>query len=115
MSTEDRWRVINSIKADLDMDEIVDYITNVLFEPEVADRQIARIKKAIDSLDFMPYRHRLHYDEPWRSQGMRVMLVDKYKVFYVPDEKQRTVTIARVIHSARDINKVLGEPEQAEE
>jgi toxin ParE1/3/4 len=112
MNAEDRWKVVHSIRADRDMDEILDYVTNVLFEPEIADRQIARIKKAIDSLDFMPYRFRLHYDEPWHSQGLRMMIVDKYIVYYVPDEKQKTVTITRVIHSSRDIDKALAEPEQ---
>jgi plasmid stabilization system protein ParE len=115
MSIDERWTVSLSINAKRDLDEIGTYIEEVTLEPDIADRQVARIKKAIDSLDFMPYRFRLHYDEPWHSQGLRMMVVDKYIVYYRPDEAQKTVIITRVIHSARDINKVLGEPEQAEE
>jgi toxin ParE1/3/4 len=114
MNAEDKWAVIYANGARRDLHEISSYITEATLEPDIAEKQIARITKAADSLDFMPYRHRLHYDEPWRSQGMRVLLVDRYIVFYVPDEGQKTVTISRVIHSARDIDKVLGEAEQGE-
>jgi toxin ParE1/3/4 len=112
MSTEGEWKVINSHRADQDLDEIVDYIKNVLLEPEIADRQVARIKKAIESLSFMPYRYHLHYDERLRAKGVRVLTVDNYVIWYVPDEKQKCVKITHVIHNKRNIDNVLNEPEQ---
>jgi plasmid stabilization system protein ParE len=43
------------------------------------------------------------------------MPIDKYIVFYKVDEERRYVKISHIIHSARDIEKVLGEAEQAEQ
>jgi toxin ParE1/3/4 len=114
MNAEDRWAVTYSNSFERDLDEIFDYIADATLDPEIAARQVARIKETANTLDFMPYRHRLHYDERLRGLGVRRMLVDNYVIWYVPDEKQKTVTITRVIHSARDINKVLDKPEQTE-
>jgi plasmid stabilization system protein ParE len=119
MSTEDRWTVIISTNAEREISEIGAYIEEVTLEPDIADKQIARIKKAIESLDFMPYCHRLHDNERLRSQGVRRMLVDNYIVFYKPDEAKRCVKISHVIHNKRNIeniiDKVLDKPEQTEE
>ena len=57
-------------------DYILDYISNVLLEPLVAARQVTRIMDAVDSLENMPMRHKLHDNEPWRSRGLRIIPVD---------------------------------------
>jgi plasmid stabilization system protein ParE len=119
MSSEDRWKVVISNNAEREIAEIGAYIEEVTLEPDIAEKQIARIKKAIESLDFMPYRHRLHDDERLRVLGVRRMLVDNYVIWYVPDEARKCVKITHVIHNKRSIDKVLGEvidePEQPEE
>jgi toxin ParE1/3/4 len=109
MNVDDKWEISYSSRAKRDMNEISSYITEATLEPDIADRQIARITEAADSLYFMPNRHRLHFDERLRAKGVHVMIVGKYYIWYVLDKEQKIVTIARVIHSARDINKVLGE------
>jgi toxin ParE1/3/4 len=113
MNAEDRWKVIYSSDADRDFAEIHSYIADVLLEPAIADKQIARIKKAADSLDFMPYRCRLYDREPWRSRGVRVLLVDNYVVLYIPIESIRRVDILHVIHSLRNIDRVIDETEDS--
>ena len=54
-------------------------------------------------------RHRLYEEEPWRSQGLRVLPVDNYIVFYLPDETSATVSIIRIMYGGRDIDKQLND------
>ena len=103
------WDVSYTDSARRDLQSIYDYIADVLHEPVIAERQTDRIIDAADSLEHMPFRHRLYDYEPWRSIGMRVLPVDNYLVFYLPDESQGIVTIIRVMYGGRDIKKDLGQ------
>ena len=40
---------------------------------------------------------------------MRVMPVDNYLVFYIPDEETAVVTIIRVMYAGRDVDEQLQE------
>ena len=101
------WEVTYAQSAYRDLDDIYDYIANVLLEPIIAQNQADRIMDKADSLDQMPLRHREYEHEPWLSRGVRVMPVDNYLVFYLPDETDCSVLIMRIIHSSRDVTKHL--------
>ena len=103
------WKVRYSEGARTDLSEIFNYISHTLLEPSTAKKQVKRIRKSIDSLDFMPLRFRLYDYEPLRSEGLRIMTVDNYAVLYVPDESTATVTIVRIIYGGRDIPARLRE------
>lgn len=53
-------------------------------------------------LEEFPHKFRAYDKEPWHSRGMRVMPVDNYLVFYVPDDEAWTVTVLRVLYDGRD-------------
>lgn len=95
-----------------DLQGIFDYISDVLLEPVTAANQTDRIMDAADSLDHMPLRYRLYNKELWRSRGLRVMPVDNYLVFYLPDETKKTVAIIRIMYGGRDIDKHLNATEE---
>ena len=58
-------------------------------------------------LDTMPDRFRECDKEPWHSRGLRIMPVDNFLVFYIPDSKHGIVTIIRVVYGGRDVDKEL--------
>ena len=91
------WKVDYSEDAEQDLQGIYDYIANVLLEPATAENQTDRILDAVDTLDYMPLRYRLCDKGPWRSKGLRVLPVDNYLVFYLPDESQNSVSIVRIM------------------
>jgi len=101
------WHVQYSETAEKDLHIIYDYIANTLHEPGIAEKQADRILDAADSLEDMPLRHKLCDYEPWRSRGWRVMPVDNYLIFYLPDESQNIVVILRIMYGGRDLNKNL--------
>ena len=103
------FHVAYSAEARQDLRDIYEYIACELLVPETAAGQTERIMKAIRSLEQMPMRHRLYEEEPWHSQGLRVLPVDNYLVFYLPDENSATVNIIRIMYGGRDIDKQLNE------
>lgn len=103
------FHVAYSAEARQDLRDIYEYIACELLVPETAAGQTERIMKNIRSLEQMPMRHRLYEEEPWHSQGLRVLPVDNYLVFYLPDENSATVYIIRIMYGGRDIDKQLNE------
>jgi toxin ParE1/3/4 len=68
----------------------------------VAEQFVARIIATVESLEFMPKRHRIRSE---LSTNLRVIGLRKYLIFYkVGDED---VTIMRVLHGARNITALL--------
>ena len=103
------FHVAYSAEARQDLRDIYEYIVYELLVSETAAGQTERIMKAIRSLEQMPMRHRLYEEEPWHSQGLRVLPADNYLVFYLPDENSATVNIIRIMYGGRDIDKQLNE------
>ena len=101
------WDVSYTNTAEQDLQGIYDYIADVLLEPCTAEEQVNRIMDAADSLEHMPMRHRLCDYEPWRSRGLRVVPVDNFLIFYLPDESQYAVAIIRIMYNRRNIEEHL--------
>lgn len=97
--------------AQRDLREIFRYIAFDLQSVQNASAQLDRLEKAIASLDQMPERFRV-YDKPkWRERNLRMMPVDKYLVFYIPDQGSETVTVLRILYGGRDIDRWLDDME----
>jgi len=105
------WEIKYTDVAEFDLDGIHDYIAETLVEPIIAANQANRIMDKIDTLDHQPLRYRLYDDEPWRSEGLRLMNVDNFTVFYVPFEERGVVWVIRIMYSRRDFKRHLGEPD----
>ena len=88
--------------------EIYRYIAVDLQSVQNASGLLDRLEESILRLDEMPERFRVYEREPWRSRNLRVMPVDHYLVFYIPDNQLKTVTVIRVMYGRRDIDAQLG-------
>ena len=110
-----QYDVTYTERAECDLRGIYEYIAFTLLEPHVAGKQSNRIINAVSGLDQMPERFRRYENEPWRSEGLRVMPVDNYLVFYVPSElptkPKGMVTVIRIIYGGRDIDAELSQTE----
>ena len=104
-----RYEVTISYQAEQDLREIFEYIAFELLAPENANSQFNRIERAIEKLETFPEKHRQYTKEPWKSRNLRVMPVDNYCVFYIPDREELTVTVIRVIYGGRDIDRQLAD------
>jgi toxin ParE1/3/4 len=96
-----------SQQAEEDLRAIYAYIAFELQSPQNALRQLRRLEEEIRSLDQMPERFQVYKSEPWRSRNLRIMPVNNYLVFYIPDPTTRNVHIIRIMHGTRDIASQL--------
>jgi len=101
------WGVVWSEDAEVDLDSIYSYIATELLEPSIAFNQTERIKTAIYGLKQMPKRYSLYQTEPWRSKGVRHMVVNNYIVFYHPNDESGEVLILRIIYGGRNIDEIF--------
>jgi toxin ParE1/3/4 len=104
----DKWQVVYSEQAELDLHSIYDYINHSLFAPEVAKKQTRRILEGIEKLNQLPLRYQPYKKEPWLSKGLRVLPVDNYLVFYLPVESRKVVAVVRIMYGGRNIEGQLG-------
>ena len=81
-------------QTEKDLYDIFDYVAIDLQNPIAAEGLLSRLEEAILSLDQMPLRFRLYEKEPWKSRGLRVMPIDHYLVYYIPDPSAATVTVS---------------------
>ena len=96
-----------SNQAESDLRSIFEYIEFELQSVQNAAGQLSRLEESINSLDQMPDRYRAYEKEPWHSRGLRVMPVDNYIVFYIPNHDTQVVIIVRVMYRGRDIDTQL--------
>lgn len=101
------YEVRLTLEAKADLRGIFEYIAYELQSEQNAVGQLDRLEQGIESLDQMPERFRIYEKEPWRSRNLRIMPIDNYIVFYIPNHEKNIVTVIRVIYGGRDIDSQL--------
>ena len=101
------YRIIITPDAIEDLTGLRDYIADVLLAPDTALKYIQTIRREIGGLARMPARHKCVDQEPWRSRGVRKIIVKNFYVYYRIDEPAGTVYVLNVIYSRRDQLKAL--------
>ena len=101
------YEVIITDQANTDLRGIYEYITFELLSPDNAAGQLDRLEEHILGLEEFPEKYRLYGNEPWHSRGLRVMPVDNYLVFYIPDKDTGIVTVIRVMYEGRNVENQL--------
>lgn len=86
------YEVITTDQADADLRGIYEYIAFKLLSPDNAVGQLDRLEEHIIGLEEFPEKFRPYEKEPWHSRGLRVMPVDNYLVFHIPNKDAGIVT-----------------------
>lgn len=101
------YEIIVTSQAETDLRNIYEYIAFELLSPDNAAGQLDRLEERITKLEDFPEKFRLYEKEPWRGRNLRVMPVDNFLVFYIPNCDAGTVTVTRVMYAGRDIDSQL--------
>ena len=88
-----KYDVTFTEQAENDLRGIFEYIAFDLLSPENAAGQLDRIEEKILSLGEYPEKFRQYEREPWKSRNTRVVPVDNYVIFYIPDKTKKLVTV----------------------
>ena len=105
-------KIVYTLHAQSDLNGIFEYLAYVLSAPMAAKATAGRIMQGVRSLENLPERNPLYKDEPWHSQGIRVLSVKNYLVFYTVHTETATVTVARILYGGRDISRQLEDTEE---
>lgn len=84
------------------MSEIIDYISQELFAPDAANNLLNKMEKSILALREFPEKNQLIDEEPWRTEGIRRIIVDNFLVYYWIDKAEKRIQVIAVIYSKRD-------------
>lgn len=101
------YKIVIERTAENDLNDILSHISNTLHEPTIAKKLYNEIKEKFSNLKNMPHRHKIVNEEPYRSLGIRMLLIENYIAFYVVDEEHKTVHIFRILYNRRDWQQIL--------
>ena len=104
---KDNYDVKITKQAKEQMAQIVVYISNELFAPEAAIQLLDKLENSIMALEEFPERYQLIDEEPWRSEGVRKIVVNNFLVYYWINTQKRKVHVTAVIYAKRDQLKQL--------
>ena len=89
------------------MKEITYYISCELCAPEAANILADKIEKAMLTLSELPQKYALLDEEPWRTEGVRKMIVKNFVIYFWIDEENDKVQVMAIIYNKRDQIKQL--------
>ena len=95
------------------MEDIYRYIAEELQSPQAAMRQFDSIAEAIQTLEVFPERCAIVEELLVLGIRVRRLLVKNYSVFYRFDND--IVTILRVLHQSRSLDRLISEIGQKDE
>lgn len=85
--------------AEQDLENLGDYIANVLHSPLAAANTVHGIRVEANTLQQLPERHELDPDPVLAELGVRRTYYKEYKIFYVIDRDAFVVYIVRILHT----------------
>lgn len=90
-----------------DMVDIASYISHGLQNPVAAEKLSTELIESAEKLVNFPYINGLYQAIKPLHMEYRKQIVSNYSLFYWVDEKEKKITIARVIYARRDYEKLL--------
>ena len=105
------YTVRMTAKAEQDLIEAVDYIALTFFNPQAADELLHRVEDAVGKLTFISKKYKIVDDPILAAWEIRLIVVQRYLVFYRVDEEANTVIILRFLYVKRNwMSIVQNEP-----
>lgn len=100
-----KYSVEISETAQFDLFEIYRYIFNNILARDTAQKIVSKIREMIHGLNKMPERYPLSRNADLAKEGIRLMPVGNFHVFYFVEDTK--VVVARVMYGKRyvELNK----------
>lgn len=95
--------------AEADIDEIFEYITVDLANPDAASDFADELEEKLDELSKTPKSGRLVENEFLKRDDIRRILVGNFIAYYIIDDEKKQIVVLRVVYSKRDQVKILKE------
>ena len=90
-----------------DMSEIISYISNELDNKPAAVRLADKFIESAERLREFPYANAVYVPIKPLKYEYRKAVVENYLMFYYVSEKEKTVTVSRVIYGRRNYSELV--------
>ena len=97
------FRVDFSEQAANDLNEIIKYTSEELYNPQASKRFYDAVDEKCDLLREYPHMFPLYHDEKLSAEGIRAAVIGNFIMFYVIDDDKSVVSIARILYGKSDI------------
>jgi addiction module RelE/StbE family toxin len=97
------FKIKFSEQAADDLNDIINYICDVLINPIAAERFFNELDEKLESICEFPRMFPLHQNERLNAMNVRFAVVGSYLLFYLIDDSQAVVNILRILYGKRDI------------
>ena len=94
-----RYNVQLSDRAENDLDNIIDYITNELCAPTAANNLLLKVKRSLLRLADFPFSGTLLTDKAL-SKPLRWVAIGNYMMFYTTDEPTKRLSVIRILYAS---------------
>ena len=99
--------VDSDLEGENDLDDIVAYITQKLFNPSAAGELLDGVEACYENLRRTPYMYGECSDIKLRAEGYPRAVIGSYVLVYKIDEVSKNVLIMRYFYGARDYMRLL--------
>ena len=93
------WRFVGASRKELR--EIYNYISQILKEPQIAERLTRKIIQEIDRLEMSPYLGQRVNIKP-RNEECRRLVIGNYIALYKIEETQKEILIFHIFYGKRN-------------
>ena len=94
-------------KAEEDLDEIVNYITIELSNPQAATAFLDKLDTAINEACCFPDRGSPLNNDFLEDSGIRKKIIGNYIMYYLPDIAEEIIYVLRVLYCGRNMDEIL--------
>ena len=105
----ERYNVIITPDAAMDLSQLKNYIAYTLQAPETALKYIRGLRQEIEKLEVFSAAIAPVPDEPWHSRGIRRIIYKNFYIYYRIDEDTKCVYVLNVIYARRNQLNTLSE------
>ena len=96
-------------KAEIDLDEILSYISIELSNPEAAASFLKDLLAVIASICSVPKIGNIVENEFLPDREIRKSLVGNYVLYYLPDIKEKRIYVLRILYGRRNLDELVRE------
>ena len=104
-----KYNYVLTEMAEGDIDEILSYIKNELFNPVAASNFANELEIKTEEICKNPGKGRIVENEFLKRDDVRRFIVKNYIAYFIVDEENKEVVILRVVYNKRDQNDILKE------
>lgn len=101
------YKLIVAPSFENDLDETLNYISNVLGSPLSAQNLMLKAEKVISNINDNPFLYPKCRNESLAQKEYHYAIVNNYLLFYSVDENIKQINILRFLYGSRNIGETL--------